>query len=261
MPAPVDEQHGLPPAPQAVFQFLREAGAEDGAVAALELAAHVHHLDLGQGTAAHALGKLDERQAVFRAHAGHRTHIRSDGRRGAAQQQHRARALRALPGDLAGVVAGAAVGLVAALVFLIDDEDADIRKRREHRRARADDHARLARADAPPFVEMLSLRKAGMEDGRVRAEALMEPGDHLRREGDLRHEDDGAFAQFQRPAHQADVDLRLARAGDAVQQKTAAAMLQRGAQFGYGAPLRACEGRVGQRSPRNTAGARRSPRA
>ena len=134
-------------------------------------------------------------------------------------------------------------------MFLIDDEDAHIRKRGEHRRARADDHARLARADAPPLVEMLALRKAGMEDGRVRAEALVEPGDHLRREGDLRHEDDGAFAHLQRPAHEADVDLRLARAGDAVQQKTTAAMLQRGAQFGYGAPLRACEGRVGQRFP------------
>ena len=55
-------------------------------------------------------------------------------------------------------------------MFLIDDEDANIRKRGEHPRARADDHARLARADAPPLVEMLALRKAGMEDGRVRAE-------------------------------------------------------------------------------------------
>ena len=54
--------------------------------------------------------------------------------------------------------------LVSVFVFLIDEDQAEIRQRRKHRRTRADDDARLALANAMPFVEALALRKMRMQN-------------------------------------------------------------------------------------------------
>ena len=53
----------------------------------------------------------------------------------------------------------------------------------------------------------------------ARAEPRLEPLDRLRRQRNLRHQHDRAFALLQRVVDRLQVDLRLAAAGDAVQQE------------------------------------------
>ena len=100
---------------------------------------------------------------------------------------------------------------------------AQVLHRRKHRAARADHHPRLAEADAPPFVEALA-RRLSRECSTAASspKRAVQPGDHLGRERDFGNQHDGALARLQRPADQADVDLGLAAAGHAVQQKAAA---------------------------------------
>jgi hypothetical protein len=57
-----------------------------------------------------------------------------------------------------------------------------------------------------------------VEDGEAVAEAGAEAGDRLRREADLGDEDDRAAAALQRRLDRRQVDLGLARAGDAVEE-------------------------------------------
>ena len=85
-------------------------------------------------------------QAQVRVAAGLRVVQRFQRRRGAAQQHRHAERARAHQRDVARVVADAVLLLVAAVVFLVDHDQAGVRQRREHRRARADQHARLRRA-------------------------------------------------------------------------------------------------------------------
>ena len=66
------------------------------------------------------------------------------GRRRAEHDGH-AGALRAQDGEVARRIAEAALVLLERrVVFLVDDDDAEIGDRREHRRARAEHDARLA---------------------------------------------------------------------------------------------------------------------
>ncbi len=125
----------------------------------------------------------------------------------------------ALLGDQARVVARVALVLVGRVVLLVDDDQPEPLDRREHRRARADAHARLAAAQAQPLVEALAVAERRVQDRDGVAEALDEPRHDLRRQRDLGHEHDRALAALQRRTHGAQVDLGLARAGDAVQQQ------------------------------------------
>ena len=142
-------------------------------------------------------------------------------RRGAGQQQCSPLPLAAHARQLARVVARRVVRDVAALVLLVDDDEAHVLQRRKDRRARADDHAHLAPADAPPLVVTLARGQARVQHRGVLAKARAEPHDHLRRQRDFRHEHDGRLAQLGRVAHGADEHLRLAAARHAVEQKRA----------------------------------------
>ena len=57
---------------------------------------------------------------------------------------------RAHHGHVAGVIGDAILLLVGAVVLLIDDDEAELRKGQEQRRARADNDLRLARSDGAP---------------------------------------------------------------------------------------------------------------
>ena len=138
--------------------------------------------------------------------------------RGAAEHERAAAVASHAGGDLAGVVARRRVLLVGRLVLLVDDDEAGVGERREERRPGADDHVRLAPADEVPLVEALARREARVEDGDVVAEAAAEAADRLGRERDLGNEHEGAAALFQRMFDGVEVDLRLARARDAVDE-------------------------------------------
>src|SRR5438552_14508407 len=97
---------------------------------------------------------------------------------------------RALRGDRARVVARVGVLLVRGVVLLVDDDQAETAHRREDRRARADDDARLAARDPLALVATLRVRQPRVQDRDAVAEARADPADRLRRKGDLGHEHD-----------------------------------------------------------------------
>ena len=140
-------------------------------------------------------------------------------RRRAAADQHRAVLAGAALGDQPRVVARVALVLVGAVVLLVDDDEPEVGDRREDRAARPDADARLARAQAAPLVVALPRAELGVQDRDGVAEARHEAVDHLRRQPDLGDEDQHAAALGQRLGGGAQVDLGLARAGDAVQEQ------------------------------------------
>ena len=119
--------------------------------------------------------------------------IRLQRRRRAAQQHGDVFDLPALDGDVAAVVARGGVLLVAGLVLFIDDDDAQVRHRREDRRARADDHLAWPLRDLLPVAVPLGGGQAAVED-RDALEAGGEAADGLRRQRDLRHQHDRLLA-------------------------------------------------------------------
>ena len=77
-------------------------------------------------------------------------------------------------------------------MLLVDDDDPEVRHRREDRAAHADADARLAAAEALPLRVPLGGGEARVQDRDVVAEARAEAPDELRRERDLRHEHERA---------------------------------------------------------------------
>ena len=106
-------------------------------------------------------------------------------------------------------------------MLLVDDDQAEVAQRREDGRAGADADARLAAAQAPPFVVALAVGEGRVQDGEAVAEPRPEARHRLRRQADLGDEDDRPLAARQRRLDRGQVDLGLARAGDAVQEQLA----------------------------------------
>ena len=138
--------------------------------------------------------------------------------RGGAEDDGAGLAETAHDGDVAGVVARRLVLLVAGLVLLVHDDDAEFVDGREDGRARADDDARLASMDAVPFVVALAVAELAVEDGDGGAEAGGEALDGLGGEGDFGDENDGAAPFVERVGDALEEDLGLAARGDAVEE-------------------------------------------
>ncbi len=128
--------------------------------------------------------------------------------------QHRAPACHP-----AGVVAWRAIGLVAPVVLLVDDDQADVGQRRERRRSCSDHHARLAAKDPPPAVMALPRRQARVEHGELVADRGAEAVGELRDEAHLGHEHDRRPTGIDRLAHGREVDVGLARCGHPLEQQ------------------------------------------
>ena len=170
--------------------------------------AHVDDLHGRQALAVDALAQRQVRQLA--------PGLRARGRRPADQR-------RVVVGgpparDEPRVVARVALVLERRVVLLVDDHEPEVVHRREHRRARPDRHPRLAAAQPQPLVEALALGQPGVQQRHRVAEARLEARDGLRRQRDLGDEHDHAAAALERRLRRAQVDLGLARAGDAVQQ-------------------------------------------
>ena len=159
--------------------------------------------------------------------AGARELLGLERRRRAAEHAHGAEHVRAEDRHVARVVANALFLLERRVVLLVDDDEAERVDRREERAASADRDVDLAAAKPRPHVEALARREPRVQHRDVVAEASAEARDELRRERDLRHEHDGAATELLRLGDGAQVDLGLARAGDAVEQERLCADLGR----------------------------------
>jgi hypothetical protein len=107
-------------------------------------------------------------------------------------------------------------------VLLIDDDQPDVRQRREHRGAGADGDPRLPGAQPLPLIPALPVAQRGVQDRDDVAEARLKATERLRRERDLGHEHDCGLSGGEDGLHGSEVDLGLARAGDSVEQERGA---------------------------------------
>ena len=176
-------------------------------------AAHVEDLHLGEGGAVRPRGQLEALERVPAL----------GPRRGGSGDEHGAGLRSAVPGDLARVVAWIALLLVRRLVLLVDDHQPEVGHGREDRRARADGDPRDPVANAAPLVAALSGGELRVQQGHPVAEARPEAGERLRGQRDLGDQRDHAPPPLERGLGARQVDLRLARAGDAMEQELAGA--------------------------------------
>ena len=152
IPPAVVEQHRLPSLHQSFFQRIVQRAGKNAAVAADQLFAHIDDFDLGQRPARNALSHFQQHVLPVQ-----RTGVGVNRWRGTAQHKAGMFQTAALPRHLPRVVTGMGIAAVGRFMLLIDQDQAKAAHRRKHRRASPDDHARLAPADAPPFVIFFTL--------------------------------------------------------------------------------------------------------
>ena len=187
----------------------------DEAAGRRALAAQIDRLDRRQALAAEAL-----RQGEALIAAAPRVHLGLERRRRRRQHHRDAGDVAAHHRHVARVVAHAVLLLVGRVVLLIDDDQAEIGVRQEQRRARADHDRNFAVGDRLPGARALARRQLRMPFRRAHAEARGEAVEELRGERDLRHQDRGSAGRARmRVRHRLEIDLGLARAGDAVEQR------------------------------------------
>ena len=105
-------------------------------------------------------------------------------------------------------------------MLLVDDDQADVGQRREHGRARSDADARLAACAAAATRRAARPRPSPeWSTATTSPNRAWNRADGLRRERDLGHEHDRAASGGERRLDRPQVDLGLARAGDAVEQE------------------------------------------
>ncbi len=106
-------------------------------------------------------------------------------------------------------------------MLFVHDDQPQVWLRGEDGAARPDDHGVVAIADAPPLVELLAQRQTAVHHRHLAGEALGEAPHRLWRQGYLRHQNDAPLAQGHCLLQGLKVDLRLAAAGDAMQEEDA----------------------------------------
>ena len=94
----------------------------------------------------------------------------------------------------------------------------ELARRREDGTAGADDDLHLARGDAPPMAAALGVAQMAVQHRHLAA-AAAKALDRLRRQADFRHQHQRLLALPHHFLDGAQINLRLAAAGDAVQQE------------------------------------------
>ncbi len=143
--------------------------------------------------------------------------------------------------------------LVGLVVLFIDDDQPEIGVGQKQRGARADHHGRFARRDRGPVALPCARRQFGMPFQRPHAETPGEAIEELAGQRDLRHQDQRLLAAPDDFRNGFEIDLGLARTGDAIEQcyVKAAVRRQRAHRIDRGALLagkvRRGKGRIGRR--------------
>ncbi len=104
-------------------------------------------------------------------------------------------------------------------MLLVDDQQAQARQGSEEGAPGPHHHVHLPVSDAPPDIVALPGAELGVDHRDPAWETAGETGHGLGRQGDLWHQDDGLTPPGQGLLDGPQVDLRLAAAGDAVEQK------------------------------------------
>ena len=137
---------------QVGLQFLHQAGADLPRVAGGQLRPHVDKVHRGQGAATVALVQCDQPQA---AGLGGIVGLGAGG--GGGKHQQGVFSGGALAGHIVGGIAGRGLALIGVLLLLIDQDQANILQRGEHRAAGPHHNVRLAGLDQPPLQKALGV--------------------------------------------------------------------------------------------------------
>ena len=116
-------------------------------------------------------------------------------------------------------IEGAFLLLVGKVVLLVDDDEAEIGKGQEQGRARSDDDLQPAGRDPAPDPLAGARRHLRMPFRRPGAEAQAEAFEEIGGERNLRQQDEHLPARLHRRRHRLEIDFRLARTGDAVEER------------------------------------------
>ena len=111
------------------------------------------------------------------------------------------------------------------LLFLVQNDQAG-GAGGKHRRAGSHDHLGVAASDALPLIVPLPRPKAAVQHRHLSAEIGRHQPQQLRRQGDFRHQKQGASARFQTGLDKFDIDGRLSRAGHAPKKRDARIFLR-----------------------------------
>ena len=127
-------------------------------------------------------------------------------------------AARAHDGEVARRISKPFVLLVRGIVLLVDHDEGQPRQRRKHRRAGADDDARMAAVRRAPGIAALAIRQGRVHHRDAAAETAAKALDQLRRQGDFRHQHQRLAAGCDGGGDDPQVHLGFAAAGHAVEQ-------------------------------------------
>ena len=215
-------------AASAVSIGVAQRAREHAAVAAVQLLAQIDHTRSAASPATPSAASLPSAPTTGRMRSGSDSSVYSprvarsyETTSGVALPSTTDRALqpRQLHRGVARVVARLRILLlVRPLVLFVDDDQPEIRLRREHRRPRADHDVVAPVGDAVPLVEQLAVAQAAVQHGHA-LEPLAEAPHRLRRQRDLRHQHDRPPPGRDAAIERVEVHLRLAAARDAVQQE------------------------------------------
>ena len=223
--AAVDEHERLVPRPQVLVEHPEQAVAQ---AVPQPPAPHVEHAVPRQRRLAGAA-----RQPGLAIASAYRVLERLQRRRGAAEHDGHAQYPAPLHGHVPGGVAQPLLLLERGVVFLVHHDQAQVRERREDRRARAHEHLVVPVRAPQPRVEAHRVRRGGVER-RGAPEPLAETRQGLRRETDLRDEHERLAATRHDLRHRAHVHLGLAAPRHALEHH--GARIPRGAGDDFDGP-------------------------
>ena len=121
--------------------------------------------------------------------------------------------------DVAGMIMDAFLLLEARLMRLVDDDEAEIGIGQEQGGAGTDDDPRLTRRDRTPGAAPFALAQAAVPVNRNGTETFLEPLQKGFCQGDFRQQHQGLLAGADGRGDRLEIDLGLARSGDAVEQE------------------------------------------
>ncbi|MBT9149353.1 MAG: hypothetical protein DDT27_01097 [Dehalococcoidia bacterium] len=146
--------------------------------------------------------------------------IAGDVRGSASEDHHRTGKLSQLQSYVTGMIERALVMLfVGPLVFLVDYDEPQIGLRGKDSASRTDDHVAFAIPNPMPFIELFPWGKLTMENSHSSLEARGKASDSLRRQGNLRNQNDGLLTMDDGLPQSPEVYLCLAAAGNTVQEE------------------------------------------
>ena len=135
----------------------------------------------------------------------------------AAEHRRDLQQLRALARDIAGRIAQSLLLLERSVVFLVNDDQAEVVKRGEYRRSRSDEDPVVSRPALHPRSESRAIALGRMQCRR-RPESSTKARERLGSQTDLRHQDQNLPAAVDDLCDNPHVDLGFAAAGDTVEQ-------------------------------------------